>query len=29
MTALLQNLSASDTTGILAQLYQAAQNRNA
>lgn len=29
MTALLQNLSSTDTTGILAQLYQAAQNRNA
>lgn len=29
MTALLQNLSASDTTGILAQLYQSAANRNA
>jgi hypothetical protein len=29
MTALLQNLSATDTTGILAQLYQSAANRNA
>lgn len=29
MTALLQNLSATDTTGILAQLMVAAQQRNA
>lgn len=29
MTALLANLSASDTTGILGQLYQAAQARGA